>query len=1028
MRKISKITLENFRGYLGIKEIDFNNSNNEPADFVCIYGKNGFGKTSLFDGFEWFFTGEIYLLGEELKDNVSRYKGNVLKNKYACDSDRAGIGIVYSDGSKGHRTVVKKHNSINDYGKGRGSGEYKDLLNKKQILPHSKIDSFVYANSPENMFTEWGNFWDPDNKQRNLFKSIFKVYKEITDKTKECDEQLRELLNDLSTLNIEMRVEEFNLLIGEYNEMVIRGSEKIEPLKYVDNKKIDFDIILAIEKKVEPLTSYISSCKYISEQCHYLEKYYNHYKQYEKNEEELYYRKKRWKSIIKKCEEKSELLEKKEKLSFKTNVMLKTRDDLLKLFDEKWFDKYCAYIELKTKYAKISANIQNSELKKKNLFNKVEIINDEIYSLTINLRVLGEHYIKWKASFQELLIQEKSILDVDKKNELYKKKEDNKNKIKLYKDVQRYLSKASGGDYLKFVDSLGKEEKLKYHGIVQFYDGLKKVKAVVTNCKNSENELKSKYQNMKSDVDSLDELLTLAKREILKKNLDTCPICKSEFTNVEELLQRIDFSIQREMLETIKTKWDICKDNLKKAEEDYEKACNEIKEKLESMIYTTQQKIIDCENEIKKCNDELQEKEKRLNEIEDKKADLRIEICRNTGADSIDLSESCIDTVYQKKVTEIKVKIEEYNKKINDEKKEINKLIKDIETENKALEELEKSKNDFLGDENNQKKLEVLEQRKLFSYSDFLSVINEYNNEIKTNISKLRTVEELLKQYKIYRSQNVDNYTLHLKNLDSKSEEWIDTYKEYKNNVFKKNVIALKTVIKFKNELDSKIDLAQKKLQILNRCLHDYTIKETIKNYNCLIADKIKKQKERDFESCKAKIAEQILSSAKKQLENHIKNVFGGITISHIYEKIEPHKRFKKLEYQIGFNDNEKPELYVKVLNNEEEGVTPELFFSSAQLNTVALSVFLGGALSSTDPQIKTIFIDDPIGHFDDLNVLSFIDVLRTIVSETDWQIIISTHEENFYDIMKVKLNPEYYNSKFLVFEDEGTVVEDTRK
>lgn len=30
--------------------------------------------------------------------------------------------------------------------------------------------------------------------------------------------------------------------------MVIRGSEKIEPLKYVDNKKIDFDIILAIEK------------------------------------------------------------------------------------------------------------------------------------------------------------------------------------------------------------------------------------------------------------------------------------------------------------------------------------------------------------------------------------------------------------------------------------------------------------------------------------------------------------------------------------------------------------------------------------------------------------------------------------------------------------------------------------------------------------------------------------------------------------------------------------------------------------
>ena len=57
--------------------------------------------------------------------------------------------------------------------------------------------------------------------------------------------------------------------------------------------------------------------------------------------------------------------------------------------------------------------------------------------------------------------------------------------------------------------------------------------------------------------------------------------------------------------------------------------------------------------------------------------------------------------------------------------------------------------------------------------------------------------------------------------------------------------------------------------------------------------------------------------------------------------------------------------------------------------------------------------------------MLSFIDVIRTIISETDWQIIISTHEENFYEIMKVKLNPQYYNSKFLVFKDEGTVVED---
>ena len=57
--------------------------------------------------------------------------------------------------------------------------------------------------------------------------------------------------------------------------------------------------------------------------------------------------------------------------------------------------------------------------------------------------------------------------------------------------------------------------------------------------------------------------------------------------------------------------------------------------------------------------------------------------------------------------------------------------------------------------------------------------------------------------------------------------------------------------------------------------------------------------------------------------------------------------------------------------------------------------------------------------------MLSFIDVLRTIIEETNWQIIISTHEESFYEIMKVKLNPQNYNSKFLVFKEEGKVEED---
>ena len=186
-----------------------------------------------------------------------------------------------------------------------------------------------------------------------------------------------------------------------------------------------------------------------------------------------------------------------------------------------------------------------------------------------------------------------------------------------------------------------------------------------------------------------------------------------------------------------------------------------------------------------------------------------------------------------------------------------------------------------------------------------------------------------------------------------------------------------------------------------------------------------KLQQKKEFCNQKQSLAEQIFENVQSQMENHIKKAFGGVTINQIYSRIQPHKRFKQLQYQINMNEDSAPELYIKVKNDESEDIMPELFFSSAQLNTVALSVFLGGALSKSNPEVNTIFIDDPIGHFDDLNVLSFIDVLRTIITETNWQIIISTHEENFYEVMKIKLNSKYYNSKFFKFKDEGNIEED---
>lgn len=64
--------------------------------------------------------------------------------------------------------------------------------------------------------------------------------------------------------------------------------------------------------------------------------------------------------------------------------------------------------------------------------------------------------------------------------------------------------------------------------------------------------------------------------------------------------------------------------------------------------------------------------------------------------------------------------------------------------------------------------------------------------------------------------------------------------------------------------------------------------------------------------------------------------------------------------------------------------------------------------------------MDDPIQNLSDVNILSFIDVLRSLINEHDKQIVISTHDEKFFRLLQNKLPEKYCNSKYIEFESEG--------
>jgi len=82
--------------------------------------------------------------------------------------------------------------------------------------------------------------------------------------------------------------------------------------------------------------------------------------------------------------------------------------------------------------------------------------------------------------------------------------------------------------------------------------------------------------------------------------------------------------------------------------------------------------------------------------------------------------------------------------------------------------------------------------------------------------------------------------------------------------------------------------------------------------------------------------------------------------------------------------------------------VCPSAFFSDAQLNLLAITVFLAGALRQQWSGFNTILIDDPVQQMDEMNVCAFLDLVRGLSPRQ--QFIVFTCSRDFYLLALDKL------------------------
>ncbi|MNJ28590.1 hypothetical protein D3C77_231320 [compost metagenome] len=161
------------------------------------------------------------------------------------------------------------------------------------------------------------------------------------------------------------------------------------------------------------------------------------------------------------------------------------------------------------------------------------------------------------------------------------------------------------------------------------------------------------------------------------------------------------------------------------------------------------------------------------------------------------------------------------------------------------------------------------------------------------------------------------------------------------------------------------------------------------------------------------------------KLKERVEAFFFTDLINAIYSKIDPHPSFKTVQFVADFNVTDKPGLNIVLQDERGDVISPMLYFSSAQLNILSLSVFLANALHAKDKNgapLDVILIDDPIQSMDSINVLATIDLLRNVSARFDKQIIISTHDENFFGLLKRKIPTDVFGSKFLQLESFGVV------
>lgn len=214
-------------------------------------------------------------------------------------------------------------------------------------------------------------------------------------------------------------------------------------------------------------------------------------------------------------------------------------------------------------------------------------------------------------------------------------------------------------------------------------------------------------------------------------------------------------------------------------------------------------------------------------------------------------------------------------------------------------------------------------------------------------------------------------------------------------------------------ELRNRIDMLTKGIEINE---------EELKRLDAFVGIELEALKEKHISVRSGLIGDYLLRHS-----DYIDQLFMQISPHAVYRHVQLVPKDKNL--YIVMSKNSAKERDLRKLGEEQlkQEFNASLTFSSGQSNVLAVCIFLALNRSQKWSKLKLLGIDDPFQNLDEINVYSFIDVLSQVVSKQNKQVMISTHNDVFVHLMKMKMNIDPSRIGTIVFQaysDRGVSVE----